>query len=311
MAVRRIVVVGSSNTDLIVRAGRLPLPGETVTGGDLMTAAGGKGANQAVAAARLGAEVCFVGRVGKDMFGDQARQHLAQEGLDLRYLVQDADAPSGVALIVVGPRGQNIIAVAPGANHRLTPVDVQAASPVFRQADVVLLQLEVPLETVEAAIRLGHEPSRRTPCLVILNPAPAPTQALPASLLAQVDILTPNEHEAALLTGEQDPEKAAAVLLERGVKTVVVTLGETGALVAVSPSKMVRIPAYPVEAVDTTAAGDAFNGGLAVALAHEQNLEAAVRYASAVGAISVTRLGAQPSLPTAEEVSGFLRQQSG
>jgi len=319
VAARRIIVVGSSNTDLIVRAGRLPLPGETVTGGDLMTAAGGKGANQAVAAARLGAEVCFVGRVGKDMFGEQARQHLAQEGLDLRFLVEDGEAPSGVALIVVGPRGQNIIAVAPGANHRLTAGDVQAARSVFRQADVVLLQLETPLETVEAAARLGHEGGRRAQSLaqgraqglVILNPAPAPTQALPASLLGQVDVLTPNEHEAALLTGEKDPEKAAAALLDQGVKTVVITLGEAGALLAASPSKMVHIPAYPVEAVDTTAAGDAFNGGLAVALAHEQNLEAAVRYASAVAAISVTRLGAQPSLPNADEVTTFLRQQSG
>jgi ribokinase len=290
-------VVGSSNTDLIVCTGRLPLPGETVLGGDLVTAAGGKGANQAVAASRLGAAVSFVGRVGKDMFGEQARQHLAEEGLDLGYLVEDPEAPSGVALIVVGPRGQNIIAVAPGANHRLTP------------ADVILLQLETPLETVEAAARLGHDPSREKPALVILNPAPA--QPLPAALLGQVDILTPNEHEAALLTGETDPEKAAAALLHQGVKTVVITLGEAGALLATSPSAMVRIPAYPVEAVDTTAAGDAFNGGLAVALVHEQNLEAAVRYASAVAAISVTRLGAQPSLPTASQVADFLRLQSG
>jgi ribokinase len=302
-------VVGSSNTDLIVRTGRLPLPGETVLGGDLVTAAGGKGANQAVAASRLGAAVSFVGRVGKDMFGEQARQHLAEEGLDLGYLVEDPEAPSGVALIVVGPRGQNIIAVAPGANHRLTPADVQAAEPVFRPADVILLQLETPLETVEAAARLGHDPSREKPALVILNPAPA--QPLPAALLGQVDILTPNEHEAALLTGETDPEKAAAALLHQGVKTVVITLGEAGALLATSRSAMVRIPAYPVEAVDTTAAGDAFNGGLAVALVHEQNLEAAVRYASAVAAISVTRLGAQPSLPTASQVADFLRLQSG
>jgi ribokinase len=296
---------------LIVRAGRLPLPGETVSGGDLMTAPGGKGANQAVAAARLGAQVYFVGRLGLDMFGQQARQHLEQEGLDLSYLIQNGEAPSGVALIVVGPRGQNIIAVAPGANHRLTPANVEAALPAIRQADIVLLQLETPLDTVETAARLGHEPGRQTPALVILNPAPAPTGPLPASLLGQVDVLTPNEHEAALLTGEQDPEKAAAALLNLGVKTVVVTLGGAGALLATSAAGIVRIPAFPVEPVDTTAAGDAFNGGLAVALAHARTMEAAVRYASAVGALAVTRMGAQPSLPTADEVTDFLHRQGG
>ncbi len=295
-----LIIIGSSNTDLIVRAQRLPAAGETVLGGDLATAAGGKGANQAVAAARLGAPVAFVARIGTDMFGEQAAAALAREGLDLRYLVRDPDAPSGVALIVVDAAGQNQIAVAPGANSRLTPADVAAAQPALAAARVLLLQLEIPLETVQAAARAG----RAAGLTVILNPAPA--QPLPAALYPLVDYLTPNEHEAAALTGAADPEAAAAALLARGVKHVVITLGAAGALVA-QPDQMRRVPGFAVTAVDTTAAGDAFNGGLAVALARGDRLDAAVRYAHAVAALSVTRSGAQPSLPTAEEVACFVR----
>jgi len=301
----RIVVVGSSNTDMIVQAGRLPLPGETVLGGDLAIAPGGKGANQAVAAARLGAAVTFVARVGQDMFGQEALRNFQREGLDIRYLVQDPQAPSGVALIVVGPGGQNIIAVAPGANRRLTPADVEAARPAFAQARAVLLQLEIPIETVLAAAQAG----RAAGATVILNPAPAPSRPLPAALFEAVDILTPNETEATALTGKQEPEEAAAALLERGVGTVIVTLGAKGALVATGFDHMQHIPGFRVKAVDATAAGDAFNGGLAVALAQREALDAAVRYAHAVAALSVTRLGAQPSLPTAAEVEAFLQGQ--
>ena len=297
----RLVVVGSSNTDMIVRTDHLPRPGETVMGGDLVTAAGGKGANQAVAAARLGASVTFVARVGQDVFGQQAVDNFHREGLDIRYLVQDPGAPSGVALIVVGPGGQNIIAVAPGANLRLTPADVQAAASAFVGARAVLLQLEMPIETVLAAAQAG----RAAGAIVILNPAPAPTQPLPEALYPAVDILTPNETEAALLSGEPAPEAAAAVFLRRGVGTVIITLGAEGTLVA-TPSDVRRVPGFRVEAVDSTAAGDAFNGALGVALGRGESLEAAVRYAQAAAALSVTRLGAQPSLPTAAEVEAFL-----
>jgi len=300
-----IVVVGSSNTDMIVQTDRLPLPGETVLGGDLTIAPGGKGANQAVAAARLGANVTFIARVGQDMFGREAISNFHREGLDIRYLVQDPQAPSGVALIVVGPGGQNLIAVAPGANRRLTPADVEAAKSAFAQARVVLLQLEIPIETVLAAAQAG----RAAGAMVILNPAPAPSYSLPLELLSTVDIVTPNETEAATLTGQNTPEKAARVLLQWGVRVAIVTLGAEGALVATGPDHMQRIPGFQVEAVDATAAGDAFNGGLAVALARGEPLERAVRYAHAVAALSVTRLGAQPSLPTADEVESFLHGQ--
>jgi ribokinase len=303
MTAGRVIVVGSSNTDMIVRAERLPLPGETVLGGDFVTAAGGKGANQAVAAARVGAQVTFVARVGGDMFGQQALENFRREGLDLTYLVQDPDAPSGVALIVVGPGGKNIIAVAPGANSRLSPADVAAAQPAHNQARVLLLQLEIPLATVRAAAEAG----RAAGLTVMLNPAPA--QPLPDDLLRIVDWLTPNESEAALLAGTPEPEAAAAALLERGVGGVIVTLGEAGALVAPAHGPMQRVPGFQVEAMDTTGAGDAFVGGLAAALARGEALEVAVRYAHAVAAISVTRVGAQPSLPSGEEVERFLAEQ--
>jgi ribokinase len=298
-----ILVVGSANTDLIVRARRLPAAGETVLGGDLATAAGGKGANQAVAAARLGEPVTFVARVGQDMFGQQTAAGLASEGLDLTYLVRDAAAPSGVALIVVDAAGQNLIAVAPGANGRLTPADVAAAQPAFERARVLLLQLEIPLETVLAAAQAG----RAAGLTVIVNPAPA--QGLPPELYGLVDYITPNEHEAAALTDgpASDPAAAAEELLRRGVRrSVIITLGEAGALAATGPGRSERVPGFAVTAVDTTAAGDAFNGGLAVALARGEALPRAVRYAHAVAALSVTRAGAQPSLPTRAEVDDFL-----
>jgi ribokinase len=294
-----IVVVGSSNTDLIVRAPRLPAAGETVLGGDLATAAGGKGANQAVAAARLGARVTLVARVGADDYGRAALAQFQREGLDARFAATDAEAPSGVALIVVGPDGQNQIAVAPGANNRLTPADVEAARPAFEQSHVLLLQLESPLETVLAAARSG----RACGLTVILNPAPA--QTLPDELYSLVDLLTPNEREAAQLSGEDTPEAAAAVLLQRGAANVIVTRGEAGAMLATRQG-MERIPGYRVQAVDATAAGDAFIGALAVGLARGERLPAAIRFAHAAAALSVTRSGAQPSLPTAEEVQAFL-----
>jgi ribokinase len=299
----RIVVVGSSNTDMVVRSDRLPRPGETVLGDDLITAAGGKGANQAVAAARLGAPVTFVARVGRDMFGEQSIENFRRDKMDIRFVFQDDKAPSGVALIMVAPDGQNMISVALGANRRLSPADVSAAKEAFAEAAVVILQLETPIETVLAAAKLGKECG----ATVILNPAPAPKSPLPEELYRLIDFITPNETEAECLTGCADPKEAANVLFSRGVNTVIVTLGKAGALVAKSAADMTLVKGFVVKAVDAVAAGDAFNGGLAVAISQGKSLDEAVRFAHGVAAVSVTRQGAQPSLPTMTEVLTLLQ----
>lgn len=299
--VARITVVGSANTDMVLQLSHLPQPGETVLGGRFTTAGGGKGANQAVAAARLGAAVTFVARLGADTLGDQALAAYQAEGIDCRYLTRDAGEPSGVALIFVAPDGENVIGVAPGANARLAPDTIPVA---VQDAAVVLTQLEIPLACVAAAVEAGR--ARGIP--VILNPAPA--RPLPDALLRGV-IVTPNVTEAALLTGLDaaaiDADRAADALLARGVAAAVVTLGERGALLA-TPTERRPVPSFPVEVVDTTAAGDAFNGGLAVALAEGASLVDAVGFAAAVGALTVTRLGAQPSLPARAEVEQFLKE---
>jgi ribokinase len=302
-----ILVIGSSNTDMIVQAPRIPRPGETILGGTFNTAAGGKGANQAVACARAGGKVTFVARVGRDMFGEQALQGFRQDGIDVTYVKQDDTAPSGVALIIVDEHGENSIAVASGANNNLGKADLEAARAAFQTADTVLMQLEIPLETVEAAARMAREQGIR----VILNPAPACT--LSDALLQNVSILTPNETEAELLTGiivqdETSARKAAEVLIGKGVKTVILTLGAAGAYLHTDTFQGM-IPSYPVEPVDTTAAGDTFNGVLAVALAEGRSLEQAVTFANAAAALSVTKLGAQPSAPDRESVEAFLSEQ--
>ena len=300
----KIVVVGSANTDMVVKTDRIPGPGETVIGGEFMMAAGGKGANQAVAAARLGAQVTLVGCLGRDVFGDQALAGYAQEGIDTSYMVRDPDAASGVALIFVDARGENSIAVASGANARLTPADVERAGQAIAGADVLLAQLEVPVEAVGRAIELAHRAGVR----VILNPAPA--RQIDPRLLAQVDIATPNEHEIRVVVGEEDAQGAIARMLAAGTGTVLVTLGAQGVLWA-TPEGQQSVPAFAVQAVDTTAAGDAFNGGLACALGRGLAMAGAIRYASAAAALAVTRMGAQPSLPTGAEVDAFLRAQAG
>lgn len=301
----RIVVFGSSNTDMVVKAPRLPRAGETVIGSSFVMAAGGKGANQAVAAARLGADVTLVARLGADMFGDQALAGYQREGICTDLIVRDAEHHTGVALIVVDDAGENLIAVAPGANQHLAPADVDRAAERLRAAAVVMLQLEVPLQTVRRAIELANE--NAVP--VILDPAPAPDEPLDAQLLGGVEYLTPNETEAQRLTGiavgdEASARAAAGRLLEAGTRNVIVTLGAKGALVA-NRAETFLVPACRVEALDSTAAGDAFNGGLAVALARGLPLADAVHEACLVGALSTTRLGAQPSLPTAEELAAF------
>ena len=299
-----IVVVGSSNTDMVIRLDRIPRPGETVLGGEFVTAAGGKGANQAVGAARAGGDVAFIARVGQDMLGEQAIAGFIRDGININHVSRDKAAPSGVALIFVGKNGENSIAVAGGANERLSPADVRKAKSVIAAATVVVLQLEIPLPTVELAARLAAAAG----AIVILNPAPA--RPLPDSLLRHISILTPNESEAELLTGikvnnDSAAAKAAAVLQGRGVRTVILTLGARGAFIA-HGGKMERVPGFKVKAVDTTAAGDIFNGALAVALAEDQPLKQALRFANAAAALSVTRAGAQPSAPLRREIERFL-----
>jgi ribokinase len=298
-----IVVVGSANTDMVIRVDRIPGPGETVIGHEFVIAPGGKGANQAVAAARLGADVAFVARLGTDTFGDRAVAGYEDEGIDTSFIARDPDAASGVALIFVDDAGENTIAVASGANARLTPHDVERAAEMIAGAHVLLVQLEVPLDAVSRAIELAHDAGAQ----VILNPAPA--REIPASLLSKVSIITPNEHEIKVVVGTGDREHALDKILEAGVHTALVTLGARGVLWATG-ERQTPVPAFAVQAVDTTAAGDAFNGGLAYALARGMEMAEAIRYASAVAAIAVTRMGAQPSLPTRDEVQAFLKQGS-
>jgi ribokinase len=305
----KIVVVGSSNTDMIVQLPHLPKPGETVSGGAFSTAAGGKGANQAVAAARAGANVGLVARVGEDSFGEQAIAGFVGDGIDVSHVIRNPAAPSGVALIFVDDGGENCIAVAPGANATLTPEDVEAAEDLITGAEVVVMQLETPIESVERAAALAREHGVR----VILNPAPA--RPLNDELLANVSILTPNESEAELLTGIQvsddaGAEEAARALSARGVDIVILTLGSRGAYVFESDSGEL-VPGFEVQVVDTTAAGDVFNGSLAVGLAEGLPLARAVRFANAAAALSVTRLGAQPSAPTRSEIETFLSEKEG
>ncbi len=299
-----ILVVGSSNTDMTVRLDRLPGSGETVIGGKFATAAGGKGANQAVGAARAGGRVAFVGRIGRDALGDAALAVLRREGIDARSVTRDRASPSGVALIFVGRNGENSIAVASGANGRLRAEDVARAGPVFRRSAILLVQLETPLAAVARAVDLAARCGVR----VILNPAPA--QRLPNRLLRGVSILTPNQHEAETLTGikvknGRDAAAAAEALLGRGVESVVITRGARGAFVATAGLRR-SVPGFRVKAIDATAAGDIFNGALAVALAEGRDLLGAVRFAQAAAAISVTRLGAQSSAPTRAQIDRLL-----
>ncbi len=302
----KIVVIGSANTDLVVKTDRMPSPGETVLGGRFMMAGGGKGANQAVAASRLGGEVTFVARVGRDLFGEQALAGYRAERMDVRHVTCDEDAPSGVALICVDRAAENSIVVAPGANERLSPQDVDRAEPEIAAADFVVLQLEIPLPAVVHAAEVAE----RHGVPVILNPAPA--AAIPDELLRRCYLLTPNRSECAMLTGmpvtdAADVERAADALLARGVRHVVVTLGGEGSLVK-GPDCCERVEARRVEAVDTTGAGDTFNGALAVALSEGRPLREAVRFATAASSIAVTRMGAQSSVPMREEVDALLSE---
>lgn len=289
---------------MVVRTDRLPRPGETVIGGTFFMNPGGKGANQAVAVARLGGRVAFVCKTGDDLFGSEARRLFREEGIDASHLLTDPDAPSGVALITVDRQAENSIVVAPGANARLTPDDLKGAAAAFEEADIVLMQLEIPMETVEQAAFAARALGKR----VVLNPAPAAW--LPARLLRALDLITPNETEAEALTGIRITDRRTADLAARrlaatGVRQVVITLGAQGALIHEEGISRI-VEGYPVRAVDTTAAGDVFNGALVVALAEGCTLVEAARFACKAAAISVTRPGAQSSVPMRSEVEAFV-----
>ncbi len=300
-----IIVVGSLNMDLVARASHLPIPGETVLGGDFQTIPGGKGANQAVGAARLGAHVTMIGQVGNDDFGEKLLSNLQSDGINTTHIFANSDVPSGVALITLDEQGQNSIVVASGANMSLTSEDVAAAFAEIEKVDVVVLQLESPLDCVETAARLGQERGTK----VVLNPAPA--QPLPDNLLSLVDVLVPNESETSLLTGLpvetlEQAKIAANRLFERGVGAVVLTLGSRGALVVEQTSKEVYIPSHNVQVVDTTAAGDAFVAGLAVGLGEKMSLIESTKLGNATGALAVTKMGAQPAMPQRKDVMQLL-----
>lgn len=299
----RICVVGSSNIDLTFRTPRLPKPGETLTGRDFQLGFGGKGANQAVMAARLGARVTMVTKVGRDVFGDGTVRNYQAEGIDTTYVLSAADERSGVAGIVVDDAAQNCIILAPGANSRLTPEDVRSAAAAIQSAQALLCQLEVPVESTVEAFRIARAAGVPT----VLNPAPA--QRLPAELLRLTDLCVPNETELEELTGRvarefSQVEAAARQLRESGPRTVIVTLGPRGALV-VEERKVEALPAAAVEPVDTTGAGDAFIGSLAVFLAEGRSLTEAVAIANQVAALSVTRMGTQTSFPRRREIEGL------
>ena len=308
----RIVVVGSSNTDMTIKAPRLPRPGETILGGEFLMTAGGKGANQAVAAARAldprsRGQVVFIARLGDDVFGRKALEAFRREGIVSDHILKDPDAPSGVALITVDSRGENIITVAPGANARLSPQDVDAAGHLIASASVLLMPLEVPMETVHRAVEIASARGVR----VIINPAPA-QPILGSDLLHHVSILTPNETETEILTGiridhEEDLPAAADALLAIGLEAVLITMGSRG-VYAASAGFRELVPAFEVEAVDTTAAGDVFSGTLAIAFAEGKSLAEAAWFANAAAALSVTKMGAQTSAPSRAEIDDFLRR---
>lgn len=300
MNLNRIAVIGSSNTDMVIKTSKLPVPGETILGGIFFMNPGGKGANQAVAAARLGGKVSFIAKTGDDVFGNQARRIFGNENINTEYLVSDSRYPSGVALITVDANGENCIVVAPGANSYLSHEDVELASDEILRSDIVLIQLEIPIETVVYAANLAFAFGKK----VILNPAPA--AHITDELLSKLYMITPNETEAELISGipVTDIESAglaARNLYARGVKVVIITLGSKGALLF-NGEEAILIPSPKIEAIDTTAAGDVFNGAIAVAISEGLELEKAVEFACKAASISVTRMGAQSSAPFRKEM---------
>ena len=303
----RIVVVGSLNMDLVVQAPRIPKPGETILGaGELQMIPGGKGANQACGASRLGADVAMVGRVGDDAFGEALIHNLNKTKVNTSLITRDADAATGIALIVVDDSGQNSIVISSGANGRVSDEDVDRGEDLIRSTDVLLLQLEIPLNAVIRAAELA----RLHGAITVLNPAPA--QPLPTELLPLIDVLIPNETEAAILSGcesntDEEIRQAATALRKSGVKTIIMTMGSRGALL-ITENVFSHFPTFPIDPVDTTAAGDAFVASFSVALAEGRSLQEAVRYGNAAGALACTKLGAQPSLPNRSALKNMLKK---
>lgn len=300
MQPKKILIIGSTNMDMVVKTKHIPAPGETVLAGSFFMNPGGKGANQAVAAARLGGNTVFISKVGNDVFGKQSSQLFDEEGINTRYLLSDDELPSGVALITVDQRGENSIVVAPGANGNLFPGHLEEALDEIANADIILMQLEIPMETVNFVAKYATSKN----ITVILDPAPA--NDLSAELLSHINIITPNQTEAEMLSGIkvhdiESAKKAAEAIYARGVTHVIVTMGPLGAVVC-SEGKIHVIIAPQVEALDTTAAGDVFNGGLAVALGEGKTLVEAVCFGCLAAAVSVTRLGAQSSIPYRNEI---------
>ena len=290
----KILVIGSSNTDMTVKSNLIPRPGETVIGGDFKMGAGGKGANQAVAAKRLGGDVTFICKVGKDIFGDNAIENYRKEGLDVSYVLR-SDKPSGVALILVDGNAENCISVATGANGDLTPADIEANAELIRDCAILVLQNEIPVESVMLAAKIAHEAG----AYVILNPAPA--CALPEEIFQYIDLMTPNQTESEFYTGipvndEESAQKAADALRAKGVGDIIMTMGSKGSMGFTSEGTFFT-PSRKVVAVDTTAAGDTFCGGLAVALSEGKNLKEAAEFATAASAFTVQKMGAQESIP--------------
>ncbi|MBN1459225.1 MAG: ribokinase, partial [Armatimonadetes bacterium] len=306
----RVLVVGSVNMDLIVRCRRVPGPGQTVHGEDLVVVGGGKGANQAVAASRLGADTTFIGRVGEDDFGDRLHHALEHEGVDVHAVMRDPEAPSGVALILLEEDGQNRIVVMGGANNRLDDTDIRAARTLLKQTDILLMQLEIPLTVVAEVARAARKLGVRS----VLDAGPATTAAAELGIVGLFDVLSPNESETEVLTDIRvnsldDASRAAARLRDMGAQEVVIKLGAQGAYWQGAEGDQ-HVPGFPVEPVDTTAAGDAFTACLAVSLGLGRPVLDCIRRANAAGALACLRLGAQPSMPTQEELDDFLRART-
>lgn len=303
----KIIVVGSSNTDMVIKSKRIPVPGETILGGDFLMNPGGKGANQAVAAARLGGDVTFIARTGNDMFGKRAVELYKKEGINTKFITTDEKEPSGVALILVDEKGENCISVSKSANEKLTQKEVEVAKDLFEMGDIVLMQLETPLETIEYTAQMANEKGLK----VILNPAPA--RELPTSLLKNVYMVIPNETEAEILSGVKvtdldSAKKAADVISAKGVDIVLITIGKRGAFVKEGNNYEV-VPTYKTVPVDTTAAGDTFCGALCVALSEGKNIKDAVKFANRSASISVTRMGAQSSVPYRKEIDEIIAKE--
>ena len=300
----KITIIGSSNTDLIMQVDKTPGPGETIIGKKFSVTPGGKGANQAVAAARSGGDVSFIGCIGKDVFGNLAIEKLDKDNIDTSSIYRESDAPSGMALVYVDADGENSISIAPGSNFELSPKNIDESLGTLSNTKIILTQLEIPIETVEHAAQLAQERG----ITFILDPAPA--ASLSDNLMGNVDIITPNETEAEKLTGialtnETNIRSACEKLHKQGVGTIIITLGSRGAFLSNSDYCLL-IPTYKVDPIDTTGAGDIFNGALARAMSEYEDIREAIKFANAAAAISVTKLGAQASAPKKSEIEAFL-----